>query len=135
MTILANMARYFHKELEQERSLSINQRYLLQMEHSINYIFSHLSEPLTLDELAKEACMSRSYYCIMFKTLNGISVWDYITNQRITLAQYYLENSSNSVLQISGNCGFNSITNFNRAFKKLTGRTPMEYRKSLRKSD
>lgn len=131
MTILANMARYFHDYLEESRELTINQRNLVQMEKSTSYILSHLSEPLTLDVLAKEACMSRSYYCTTFKTLNGQSVWDYITSQRIDLAQYQLENTNLTVLQISQNCGFNSITNFNRAFKKITGKTPMGYRRAV----
>ena len=65
------------------------------------------------------------------KVLNGVSVWDYITEQRINLAQYQLETTEKSVTQVSEACGFNSIANFNRAFKKLTGMTPREYRRSI----
>ena len=130
MTILANLARYYHRELTQEKAVPVNQRNLESMEKSMSYILGHLPEPMTLDMLAREACMSRSYYCTMFKTLNGVSVWDYITSQRISLAQYQLETTSDSVLEISENCGFTSIANFNRAFKKLTGTTPVAYRKA-----
>ena len=97
----------------------------------MNFILSHLESPLTLDMLAREARMSRSYYSTMFKVLNGVSVWDYITEQRINLAQYQLETTEKSVTQVSEACGFNSIANFNRAFKKLTGTTPREYRRSI----
>lgn len=131
MTVLAYLVRCFYNEPEISSSPVINRRYLLQMESSTNYILSHLDAPLTLDMLAKEACMSRSYYSTMFKELNGISVWDYITKQRIDLAQYQLEHSELSITQISENCGFNSISNFNRAFRKLTGKTPREYRCSV----
>ena len=131
MTILANMARYYYRELEAEDAPGINQRHLEQMERSTSFILSHLGEDLTLEDLAHEACMSRSYYSTVFKSLNGLSVWEYITRQRIDLAQYQLETTANSVLQISEACGFNSIANFNRSFKKLTGKTPTEYRKSI----
>ena len=131
MTILANMARNFHAILEQNTSPVVNMRHLAQMESSMNYILSHLEEDLTLDRLAKEACMSRSYYSTMFKNLNGVSVWDYITGQRIDLAQYQLETTGRTITQISESCGFNSIANFNRAFKKRTGKTPREYRSQV----
>ena len=96
----------------------------------MNHIHSHLDEPLTLDQLAKEACMSRSYYSTIFKALNGVSVWEYIVARRIDLAQYKLETTGDSIMQISEDCGFTSIANFNRAFKKLTGKTPREYRQA-----
>ena len=131
MTVLAYLVRALYGELEIAEAPVISKRYLIQMEHSTNYILSHLDSPLTLEALAKEACMSRSYYSTMFKALNGISVWDYITKQRIDLAQYQLEHSTFSITQISENCGFNSISNFNRAFRKLTGKTPREYRNSV----
>lgn len=130
LTILANLARYFHNDLSCDVS-PINIRHLKHMEHSINYILSHLDESLTLDLLAKEARMSRSYYSTMFKSLNGVSVWNYITSQRIDKAQRLLESTVLSVTQISESCGFNNIANFNRAFKKTTGRTPRVYRKAL----
>lgn len=132
LTILANMARHFHAELAADQVPLVSARHRTQIENSINYILSHLDEGLTLDKLSQMACMSRSYYSTMFKSLNGISVWDYITTQRIGLAQYQLETTTNSVLQISEDCGFNSIANFNRAFKKVVGRTPMEYRKHMK---
>ncbi len=129
MTILANMARYYSDELTLKQAAPINDHLLEQMARSTSYILSHITEPLTLEALAKEACMSRSYYSTMFKALNGLSVWDYIIKQRVDLSQYQLETTNETILQISENCGFNSVANFNRAFKKLTGVTPSEYRK------
>ena len=128
LTILANMSRNFYRELEEINAPAISEWHLANMEKSMDYILSHLESPLTLDDLAKVACMSRSYYSTMFKTLNGVSPWDYITGQRIDLAQYRLETTDKPILEISQSCGFNSIANFNRAFKKLTGRTPREFR-------
>ena len=132
LTILANAARYFHKELDTQKPMA-SISHLSQMEESMNYILSHLSEPLTLDLLAKEAAMSRSQYSTLFKSLNGVSVWDYVTNQRINLAQYQLEYYDAPITQICENCGYNNIANFNRMFKKITGKTPREYRTHVKK--
>lgn len=128
MTILAYMVRYYSSALDVDTSSLANKQHIAQMEQSTKNILSHLGEPLTLEQLAKDACMSRSYYSTIFKALNGVSVWDYIISHRIDLARYKLETTSCSVMQISEESGFTSIGNFNRAFKKLTGKTPREYR-------
>lgn len=128
LTILANLARHYDEELK-KKELPIKMETIGHLEHSMNYILSHLEQNLTLNELAKEAGMSRSYYSTMFKMLNGVSVWNYITNHRISKAQYMLERSDISIIEISEKCGFSNISNFNRAFKKTTGKTPREYRK------
>lgn len=134
LTILANMAKHFHPLLNMEQQPTVNIVHLAQMETSINYILSHLKEPLTLDQLAREAAMSRSQYSSLFKSLNGVSVWDYITHQRINLAMYQLEHSDNSITQVCEDSGYNNIANFNRMFKKITGKTPREYRNLVRAS-
>lgn len=132
LTILANAARHFYEELENDQQTMANIAHLSQMEKSIKYILSHLSEPLTLELLAKEASMSRSLYSTLFKALNGVSVWDYVTHQRINLAMYQLEYYDDSITQICENCGYNNIANFNRMFKRITGKTPREYRHTVR---
>lgn len=132
MTILANMVRHFNSELRAETELIASKKHLERMEQSIKYILSHLREELTLNDLAKRACMSRSYYSAIFKELNGVSVWDYIISQRVDIARYKLETGDDPITQICEESGFSSIGNFNRAFKKLTGKTPREYRKQIR---
>ena len=128
LTILANLARYYHEEISR-REFPVKMENIGHLENSMNYILGHLEENLALDDLAREAGMSRSYYSTMFKKMNGISVWTYITNQRIAKAQYLLEKDDVSVIEVSESCGFSNLSNFNRAFKKITGKTPREYRK------
>ena len=99
----------------------------------MSYIRNHLQDDLSLNLLAKEAAMSRSYYAYLFKLLNHVSVWEYITNQRMDLAQYYLLNTKDSIMNISGKCGYNSLSNFNRTFKRFTGKTPRQYRTTTEK--
>ena len=99
----------------------------------MQFILKHLDAQLSLDDLAREAQMSRSYYSTTFRRLNGVSVWDYIMNKRIENAQHLLETTDRSILDISGSCGYNNISNFNRAFRRVTGKTPREYRRDMQK--
>ena len=131
MTILAIMVRHFNSELATASNTIASKNHLERMEQSMKYILSHLDEDLTLTDLAQSACMSRSYYSAIFKELTGLSVWDYIINQRVDLAKYKLETSNAPITQVCEDSGFSSIGNFNRAFKKLTGKTHREYRKDI----
>lgn len=73
--------------------------------------------------------MSVSHFSQLFKKLNGFSAWDYVISKRIDMAQALLLSTDEAVLDIAFQCGFNNSTNFNRAFKKITGISPTEYRR------
>lgn len=105
--------------------------HLKQLEDALNYIDNNLTGELTLEEIAQSAMMSRSYFCAVFKKLNGLSVWDYITKKRIALAVEYLRRGEHSVTQIAMLCGYNTMANFNRSFKMVTHCTPSQYKKNL----
>ena len=132
LAMLSNLVRYFHKELPEPPEMP-NSRHREQIERSMQFILKHLDAQLSLDDLAHEAQMSRSYYSTSFRKLNGVSVWEYIMNMRIENAQHLLETTDRSILDISGSCGYNNISNFNRAFRRVTGKTPREYRKDMQK--
>lgn len=96
----------------------------LQLEKAMKYIDANLDKELTLEQLAEQAAMSKTYFSTLFKTLNGISPWDYITIKRIERAISLLQTTSLSKLEIAGICGFSSSSNFYKAFKRVTGKTP-----------
>lgn len=102
------------------------------VEKALNYIDQHLAEPITLEQVAAHIHMSASYLSQLFKQLNGFTVWEYIVSRRIALAKRLLLESDELVLDVSMKCGFNSITNFNRAFKREAAMTPRMYRKKVR---
>ncbi len=91
-----------------------------------DYVDKHLSEPLTLKKIASIANLSPNYLCYIFKKLNGISLWDYITAKRIEKAVYLIRSKENNLtmLDIALECGFNNTVNFNKAFKKHKGIAP-----------
>ena len=96
----------------------------------MDYICEHFSEPITLRDIAATAGLCRTYYCSVFKELNGMTPWDYVNIKRIEHAMHLLRESDNTILNIALQSGFNNTANFNRIFKKTTGLTPMNYRKA-----
>lgn len=102
------------------------------MEAALRFIDENITAPISLDKIALNANMSRTYFCTVFKKLNGLSPWEYIGLKRIQMAQKLLEISQKSILEISLECGFNNISHFNRAFKSATGRKPSEYRSKFK---
>lgn len=107
-----------------------NRERLRLVQQAIYYIDTHLAEPLTLSNLAKTAGMSPNYFSAMFHTVSGITLWDYINSRRVDMAiGLILEEPKLNILEIALSCGYNNTANFNKAFKKITGLTPSEYRK------
>lgn len=110
-------------------SLSVNESSLRCLDRAINYINENLKNELSLSEIAAKANMSRTYFSTLFKKLNGISPWEYITIKRVEEAIELLKQNNKTVLDIAIECGFNSTANFNRAFRKVTGKIPSDYKK------
>lgn len=98
------------------------------IQNAICYIQEHLTEALSLNDLAHAANMSRSHLSTHFKMITGISPYEYLIIQRIELAVTLLRETNLSVTETAQNCGFTNLANFNKAFKRITGMTPREYR-------
>lgn len=128
ISILILLARNYDIIIPNHPIPHIKRENRMHIESSMNYIDTHLDEPLTLEQIAAVAAMSPSYFSQLFKSLNGFSPWEYIVEKRIELAEMLLLSTEESVLDIVFKCGFNNTTNFNRAFKKITGVSPREYR-------
>jgi AraC-like DNA-binding protein len=95
------------------------------------YIYEHQTEDLSLGQVAKAVNASSFYFCKLFKKSTGINFIDYISNLRIEKAKNLLLNPDCLVSEIAFEVGFQSLTHFNRVFKKLTGVSPSQYRAQL----
>ena len=96
-----------------------------------DYIREHQGEKVSLGNVAKAVNMSAFYFCKMFKKAAGINFTDYLSRVRIERAQNLLLNPNLRVSEIAFEVGFQSLTHFNRVFKKITGQSPTDYRSKL----
>ncbi len=97
---------------------------------AILYMKEHLEENLSTSAVAEQIGCSRSYFCILFKRLSGLSFGDYLQQVRIERAKELLQNTSDSVTEIAFSSGYNDIYYFNRVFRKAVNCSPMEFRKN-----
>ncbi len=95
------------------------------------YIQEHQTENLRLGHVAKAVNTSTFYFCKMFKKATGINFTDYLSRVRIEKSKNLLLNPNLRVSEIAFEVGFQSLTHFNRVFKKVLGQSPTEYRAQL----
>lgn len=96
---------------------------------AMDYMDSHFAEPLTLDEVADHAALSKYYFSRLFHRETGYSPMEYLNRVRLRHAMHRLTSTTKSVESIACDCGFSSSTVFIRAFKRETGGiTPDRFR-------
>ena len=99
-----------------------------------HYIQDHFSEDLALNDVAKAVNMSMFYFCKTFKKAVGINFTEHLSTERVEKAKNLLLNHHLRISEIAYEVGFQSLTHFNRVFKKTLGTSPSEYREQLPKS-
>lgn len=97
---------------------------------AIRFIEENLSERITLEDIARAGNMSKSHLNEWFRTVTGMTPYEYLLVSRVERAVELLRATGMTVLAVSEACGFSNLANFNKAFKKRTGLTPQTYRKS-----
>ncbi|CCU78927.1 Transcriptional regulator, AraC family [Halanaerobium saccharolyticum subsp. saccharolyticum DSM 6643] len=100
----------------------------LQLAEIIAYINQNYKNKITLQNIAEKLYISKYYLSHFFKDSTGFTVIEFVNNKRIMEAQKLLIKSSENITDIAVNVGFNSLTHFERTFKKINGITPTQYR-------
>lgn len=95
---------------------------------SKEYIYSHIKERITIEDLADSLGVSASYLSRLFKKETGISVSAYIRRQKIEMAKNLLQYSDYSIIEIANRLSFSSQSHFIQQFREVTGMTPGKYR-------
>lgn len=98
------------------------------------HINNHLSEDLSLTDIAEFVGHNPSYLSRLFKQKSGVGIVEYITECRIQLAKKMLAESEDKIQQIAKSIGFSSVQYFYRVFKKATSSTPQEFREQHKAS-
>lgn len=99
---------------------------------TILYIQNNLSASLQVEELAQRRFISRAYLEKLFRQQVGMSLGQYIDDQLMGTAQWWLEQTGRSVAYISQELGYQDPCYFSRRFKQLRGVTPLQYRRRTR---
>ena len=95
-----------------------------------HYIQSHFDERISLDEAAHAVNASTRHFCKVFKQATGITFTDYLARVRVEKAKHLLQNLNLRVSEIAFQTGFDSISQFNRSFKRIAGMSPTQFRES-----
>ena len=95
-----------------------------------DFIFSHLHDRITLEDLAAEADCNPNYLSQLFKECEGISISGYILQEKINRAKNLLIYSDYSYIEIATYLGFSSQSHLGTHFKKQTGYTLRQYRET-----
>jgi AraC-like DNA-binding protein len=92
------------------------------------FIEQHSGEELSLSKVAKAVNMSANHVSEKFKQVTGVNFVDYVARARFEKACERLLNSNRRISEIAFAVGFQSLSQFNRVFKKLSGKSPSAFR-------
>src|SRR5215469_1588732 len=92
------------------------------------FIEQHSDEELSLTKVAKAVNISANHLSEKFKQVTGVNFVDYVARTRFETARDLLRHSNRRVSEIAFAAGFQSLSQFNRVFKKLSTKSPTEFR-------
>ena len=95
---------------------------------SLEYINSHFTFDIKLNDLATMVNTSTTHYCRLFKSLTGTTVTRYIQSLRIEEACHLLNSTDKNVVEIANSVGYSDIKHFYSVFKKITSKLPKDFR-------
>ncbi len=110
-----------------KKELSSNATY--KMKTILNFIKEHYAESISITSLAKLINFSEYHFMKFFKKHIGMTAIEYINNYRLEIAANKLTSTNNSIMEISMDVGFSSVSYFNKLFKIKYNLTPKEFRK------
>ena len=115
----------FTERVEQVRLGGQPSKLVLQV---VNYVRRHLSEPISVEDMAKELYISRPYLSLKFRQETGETLTDFILKEKTEEAKRLLRYTDKTSAAIGAYLGFSSQGYFSRVFKKYAGCTPGEWR-------
>jgi AraC-like DNA-binding protein len=86
----------------------------------------HIDQPLTIKQLSRKVAMNECYLKKGFKMVTGKTIHEYQQERRINKAKELLQQNGRTVTDVANTLGFNSISHFSTAFKRVTGMKPCE---------
>lgn len=98
----------------------------------IQYLADHIRTQVTIEEICKKLNYTRSYLFRQFKSVTGQSIMTYFISLKIKEAKRLLRETEMTVTQISNHLAFDNPNYFSKTFKRVSGYTPLQYKKLRR---
>ena len=98
-----------------------------------NYVKEHYEDDISLEEISRVALMTVPAFCRFFKKSTQKTFTQFVNEFRVRQAIRLLSQSNKSLSDISGEVGFNSFSHFTKQFKRITAKTPSQYKKTMYK--
>ena len=132
--LLAARLAHSHSETELIRLPILTPHRLddVRLRRVLAYIEEHLAEDITVTDLANVACLSIFHFTRAFAAAMGVPPHRYVSRRRLETARAMIATGRASISEIAFHCRFSSQSSFTRAFRRATGVTPAEYRRTLR---
>lgn len=143
---LSNFFKHYQSKEALEASSSLgNILHLLQKENSQNevqpapddnfigkvkeYIMAHLDQDLSIPVIAQQVDVSESYLRAQFRENAGVSLGHFVRSLRLVRSTYLMQEEGNDLAEVAKKSGFNSLTSFTRAFRRMYDMTPSDFRR------
>ncbi|MFK7850645.1 MAG: helix-turn-helix domain-containing protein [Akkermansiaceae bacterium] len=128
VTLLATFASQLGKHAEKLAIIS-NGSEPAAVARAKKFIDNNLADPLPLSLVARQAGLSESHFCRVFKDATSLTLTDYVNRRRIEWAKKELLRSETRVSEIAFQIGYQSLSQFNRSFARFTGNSPTNFRR------
>lgn len=122
--IFATLLRWEGTSEKENQGDSLN---WVQIQKSLHYLHEHFREPLYVSDVARAAGLSTERFQTLFRAALGMSCIQYLLSYRISHAAAALCQPGARVTEIALETGFETLSHFNTSFRRLMGRSPMEY--------
>jgi AraC-like DNA-binding protein len=104
------------------------------LQRVIEYVHTHLAQPIRLPDMAKAAGLTPMHFARQFRAATGIRPHDYLLRRRVEKAQELLREPANTLVEVALNVGFQTQAHFTTVFKRFAGETPHRWRANIGKS-
>ncbi len=115
----------------EDNSRNSDIKYDENIDNILNYINTNLNSDLSLDKLSDKFYMSKYYLMHKFKKYTGYTIYNYIMQKRIIMANNLIKGGK-PITEACFECGFGDYSSFLKAFKKIFGASPKQYYKALK---
>lgn len=128
--LLLDVFYFFSKQIDKNNEINTNKNQFIKRAEEI--IQQSYTTNISVDTIAKQMHLNRTYLSHLFATIKGITIKQFITICRINKAIELLDNTELTVAQIAQDVGFNDSVSFYRQFKKINGVSPKQHQQAMK---